>query len=503
MLKFYDTSKTKEYILKLETVLPDKDVYNGQLFQNIFKQNSSLDFTRKSLKRINVKETLFESASFIAVAGTGSKFTESAFNNCDFTGANFQSCYFNKCRFNNKTIIAGANFSNSVFIECYFEDVIIRQSTLFDCHFENCTFIACEIYSDTTENSLFYNCRIEKIDLAHINLEYMQIQNTKMIDVKLPPYQVAYILGAPVYIKNTNDKISIYTDNGDISKEQYSELYEALAFYYHAQREYFPLSNILIALEQHDAAMEYIKLGIQEACDYFDFRMIKHFCRLACSNKYYTPSNLKEIYNLITNLSYNNTWDLNTLHSYMFNIGSIRELLLNNSNGSKHRIEFLIKTNIDKDDLESINELYNQINILIRESCSEHHVDFIELRHNSPYELFITCIDSLPYILGFISSLYGVLAVGNKFLDIYKNIEETKRVWQENHLYKYEVEEKKLDIQLKRLELEEKLRVQKSSSIFTITEIEHNIKCNSIDIAKTITPDILHYKYKRGEYPEL
>ena len=25
-----------------------------------------------------------------------------------------------------------------------------------------------------------------------------------------------------------------------------------------------------------------LKLGIEKSCDYFDFRMLKHFCRLAC-----------------------------------------------------------------------------------------------------------------------------------------------------------------------------------------------------------------------------
>lgn len=503
MLNFHNNLKVQESIAKIKSALPDKDVYNGQLFQNIFQQEISFDFARKSLKRVNVKNVSFQQTSFEAAAGTGSKFTETFFHNCNFTGANFQDCYFNKCTFDKNTIIKGANFNNSIFIDCHFDKISIWQSTLFNCHFENCSFISCEIYSDTTENSLLYNCYIENIDLAHINLEYMQIENTTMENTKLPPYQVAYIIGAPLYIKNTVDNVSIYSDNGDVKRADYNMLYEDLAFYYYSLQEYFPLSNILIALEQHEQALEYIKLGIQEACDYFDFRMIKHYCRLACSNNYYSSLQLKEIYNQITNLSYNNTWDLNTLHSYMINIGSIRELLLNHTNENKQLIEFRIKTNIDKDNLKAINELYNQINILIKNNCSEQHIDCIELRHNSPYELFVTCIDSLPYILTFISSLYGLLMVGNKFLDIYKNIEETKRIWQQNHLYHYEVEEKKLDIQLKQLELEEKQKKQKSSLIYTVTEIEHNIKCNTVDAAKAIKPDILHYKYQKEEYPEV
>lgn len=498
-----DDKRIKEAVAKIENCLPDKDVYNGQLFQQFYKAVSSCDFTRKSLKRINIKNAEFKRASFVSAAGTGSKFKETVFHKCDFSDANFQSCYFNKCNFQAETLIKGANFSHSVFIDCSFTNITIKQSTLYDCHFENCSFASCRIYSDTLENTLFYGCTISHVDLAHINLEYIQFKNIVMDDVKLPPYQAAYIIGAPQYIKSTSDNVKIYTDKGDINAASYSELYEDLALYYYSHGEYFPLANILMALNRNEDAFEYIKTGIEESCDYFDFRMIKHFCRLLCSNDNYTPGQLKNIYNLITNLSFNSNWDLNTLHSYMIHIGAIRELLLNNSaSDSKQRVELLIKTDIEKDDLVSINELYNKINLLIRDNCSEQHVDCIELRHNSPYELYITFIDTVPYILGFLSSVYGVLAVGNKFLNIYKNILETRKTWQENDLFKYQKEKAKLEIQLTQLELEEKRKKRNPSSIYTVTEIEHNIKCNTLDIAKTIAPEILHYKYKR-EKPEL
>lgn len=494
MIDFHNKSKMENSLKKIKEQLPDKDVYNGQMFQDVLGQNLPFDFTRKSLKRINVKNITFDNTLFKAAAGTGSKFTETNFNSCDFSGSNFQDCYFNNCHFSNSTLIEGANFSNSTFIECCFENIIIRQSTLYDCHFENCSFISCLIYSDTTENSLFYNCCIKDIDMAHLNLEYIKLQNIQMENVKLPPYQIPYIIGGPTYIRNTTDEVFVYTDNNDISNNEYAKLYEDLAFYYHSQQEYFPLSNILIALEQYDEAIEYIKMGIQECCDYFDFRMIKHFCRLACSCDHYSPVELKEIYNLITNLSYNNTWDLNTLHSYMLNIGNIRELLLNNSADNQERVDFVIKTNIEKDDLDSINALYNEINILIKNYCSDQHIDCIELRHNSPYELFITCIDSFPYLISIISSIYSVLATCNKFIDVYKNFEDAKKIHNENQLHKYIEEEKKLDIELKKLELEKGLK--NKSPILTITEIEHNITCNTLDVAKAIDPDILHYRYK-------
>lgn len=322
-----------------------------------------------------------------------------------------------------------------------------------------------------------------------------------MDSVILPPYQIAYIIGAPEYLLKSSDNVSIYTDNGNINLKEYTSLYSDLATYYYSVQEFFPLSNLLIAMENEDDALEFIKLGIKEACDYFDFRMIKHYCKLVCSTEKYTHIQLKGIYDMIMDLSYQNEWDMNTLHSYMNNIGVIRELLLNNFSGSKERIEVLIKTNIEKEDTASVNELYNYVNEVIKNFCSSSHVDSIELRHNSPYEFYITCIDSIPYIITFISALYGTLTIGNKFLDLYKNFLETKKIYQENDFYKYQKEEKELDIELRRLELLEKKtnRMKNNIKLYTVSEIEHNIRCGNRNVVRDFAPEILHYKYENFE----
>lgn len=313
-----------------------------------------------------------------------------------------------------------------------------------------------------------------------------------MVNVTLPPYQVPFIIGASACLKKSDGSNFVYTDNGKIGSNEYLKLYDDLAAYFYAHNNYFPLANILIFKGAHNDAFEFIQRGILEAFDYFDFRMIKHYCRLACSNKSFSQEQMKRLYDLTTNLSFQSTWDVRTLHSYLLNIGEIRELLLNNSE-NRQRVEFVVKTSIDKDDLQSVNVLYNEINAIIRSCCSDTHIDAIELRHNSPYELYITCIDYLPYVLLFISGMYSILAAGNKFVDIYKNVQEAILAHRQNELSKFELEDRKLDIQLKRLELERKTREHASTSsgipTCSIIELEHMMKYNSIADAQNITPE--------------
>lgn len=497
MEKLFNNEQIQNAINKLDKILPVSDVFDGQLFQKFYKAKISQDFTQKDLKRVNIKKCQFINSNFKAAAGTGSKFTKVKFKDCNFSGANFQYCYFDECSFEKNTLIKGANFSHSIFVGCNFNLITIMRSTLFDCYFENCTFESSVIKSNTLENSTMHNCTIINIDLAHINLEYMRFDKMHMENVKLPPYQIPYIIGAPTYIKNTNDKVTIFTDNNDLELAEYCNLFDELAMYFYSQNEYFPLANIYISLNKNEKAFECIQMGIKNACDYLDFRLVKHFCKLACSNPKFTHSQLKELYDVITNLSYESNWDVNALHSYLLNVGEVKEILLNNSL-HKHRVEFVIKTDIDKEDLITVNKLYNEINNIIRENCSESHIDTIELRHNSPYELSVMCIDMLPNIIFLITAMYSFLAAGNKFVDIIKNFEETRRIHQQNEFYKYEREEKILDIELKKKQLEQmNQQPPKESNIYMINEIEHNIRCNSLDSAKEIAPEYLHYKYSR------
>lgn len=498
MKKLYTSEQITNSLEKLNKELPDTDVCNGTLFQTFSNTIIRQDFTKKSLKRINVKHVTFNNANFYCVAATGSKFTKSNFLNCNLSSANFQYCYFYKVHFYEDTLMKGSNFSHSTFIDCYFTKINIEQSTLFDCHFENCLFESSIIKSNTLESTAMHNCQIKNIDLAHINLEYMLFDNMRLENVTLPPYQIAYIIGAPSYIKNTSDEIYFYTDNGLIDNKKYIAFFNDLLVYYYSHKEYFPLANLYIASNRHNLAYECILSGIKDAEDFFDFRMIKHFCKLACANRNFSNTQLKSIYDFITDLSCDQQWDINSLHSYLINIGEIREILLNNYE-HKQCAEFTIKTNIDKENLSAVNEFYKQLNVILREYCSSMHIDAIEIRHNSPYEFYVTCIDMLPNLLLLISGMYSILAGAKKFVDFAKSVEEVRQLHQENELYQLKKQEKRLEIERNKLEIEKlkKERItQTSSGIFIVREIEHNLKCNTLNIAKTIAPEYLHYKFK-------
>lgn len=490
----YSIEEINIALRNLEENLSDQDVQNGSLFQIVSGADICNDYSRKSLKRINANNCRFNGAIFRAVAAVGARFSNVQFAQCDFSASNFQYCYFDNVHFNDGSFASGANFSHSIFIECHINQVNIKECTFFDCQFQNCTFFKSSINSITLENSTFCYCIINSIDLAHLNLEFTQIAGLTMDQVILPPYQLAYVIGAPSYLLSTDENILIYTDKDNLTVRKYNDLWDDLIKYYYSQNEFFPVANILIGKSKFNEALEIIQRGIREAFDYFDFRMVKHYCKLAISCNAFSHSDLKFLYELITNLSYTKSLGTKELHSYLINIGEIRELLLNSSE-EKQRVEFIIKTDIEKDDLAGINELYNKVNCVINDCCSKEHIDSIELRHNSPYQLLITCIDTMPSILTLIPAIYGLLVVGGKALDVYHKFAEAQKLYQERALLK-------CDERLKELEIKEKEQGLKSAKtndtgIITVSGIEHNLIYSTLHFANNIAPEYLHYKHDK------
>ena len=491
----FSDEQINQVINRLNAELPDKGAMNDMSLNSFGNTTIEYDFSRKSIKRANVVNSIFEKSLFCNAAATGSQFVTASFSNCNFTSSNFQYCIFNGVSFQDSSLLKSANFSHSFFVNCTFNNVSIIGTTLYDCCFEECSFINSTIQESTFESSTFNSCVFQKLDLSSMNLEYIKLNNSKFDEIILPPYQIPYIIGIQQFLYDNNKKNYIYTDDRLIPVHEYRKLCSDLVVYFFAQNDFFPVANLKISTGDFVEAFDYLQRGIKDALDCHDFRMIKHYCRLACASSAYSNSQLRNLYDIITSFVYNCNMDAQTLHSYVLNLGEIKELLLNNADAA-YRMEFVIKTTIEKDDLEKINLLYNQVNSILKENCSDSHIDYIELRHNSPYEMYITCVDALPQIMMVISALYGAFAVSSKVLDLVNKFGEAKKLYWQNRLYRIDEEAKKLDIEIKRKNLQNS-ELKKSGNISicsSVIELEHMIKCSSLENAKKIDTDILRYK---------
>lgn len=132
MEEYFSRFQIEETIESLKKILPDKGYSNGSFFKVFRHSVITNDFTRKSIKRINVSDVKFLDCKFNGAAATGSRFLNSSFLECDLSGSNFQYCQFEKVLFGSQSLLKGANFSHSTFIDCQFINTNHKRHLLFE-----------------------------------------------------------------------------------------------------------------------------------------------------------------------------------------------------------------------------------------------------------------------------------------------------------------------------------------------------------------------------------
>ena len=469
-----------------------------------------LDFTRKDMNRIKVYNADFDKCVFIGVACDASVFQNVSFVSCDFTGATFQDSNFTNCMFID-CHIESANFSRSTFINSKIINSTVVMSTMHQGYLEKCCIIGGNYHTATFNGTKIIDSEIQDIDLSHLNLEFIMILGVTLKgSVILPPYQVAYIINGMEFAVKYPNKYVIGTDNGEITGDDFISLLHDLQEFYEIRGEHFPVANILLCQRDVQKAIDVIKDGIQSSMNIKDFRMVKNYCWMLKETSLISIDEKHIIYREINS-------HINTIHltqseyySYTTYISEIRELLMN-SIPSQPRLEIVISTDFSQKDIEKVYELFDFITEVMSKTKSNSHVDFIEIRHNSPYEIILSCVDNVPELMYAVATIYFIISkVIPKLLDVSKQSLEIAKQAQELHYdklfkkheiasWEIEAEGKKLEnekIRLENLKLSKELRLSEPT-IIGINGIRHTISASSISDIENIPTTALMGDYKK------
>jgi uncharacterized protein YjbI with pentapeptide repeats len=454
---------------------------NNRIFDTAIKATYSGNYSGKSLKRTFLKECKIQNANFTGAAVTGSKFIQTLFEDCKISGAGFQCCDFIESKLQDFSFeIATSNFSNSIFIDTEFKNVNFCMNTISQSLFENCTFTDCKIGTTTLEGSVFSDCTFTNVDLSNLNIDYVTMYNPTMDNVTLPFFQIPYIINGFSYINTTDDNILIGSEKSlskKINIKEYLQNTEKMIIHFCGLKEFFPLANIYLAKNDPKTALACIIEGIEYASKRNDFRMIKHFCRLVTSTIQFNTKDMKCVYNLLENRFNPEMLTAYELHNYLLNIGDIRTILLNGNYGLQ-TLEIVIQTNIDSNEVNRFSTFLEQLNKLLDEHNQNGRSQFVELRHNSKYNIRISCANTFKQLMPVLVSIYAVFGAFDKaikFYDTLLDIEIKQNVIQ-NH--KDSSQKEILEEQIKNLEFD----------IHKIAEIAEKNKTLSTDVL-----ELTHY----------
>lgn len=369
----------------------------------------SENFNGCSLKRTHLKDSKVKKSSFFQCAFTGSRFESTIFRKCKIKYVNFQFSTFIDCNFTHfkKENLQGNNYDHCYFYKVNFKKVNFKGCSISCSYFVECNFEDCVFFATTFECTLFEKCKFSNVNMTELNIEYSQFALCALEQVVFPYTQLPYIIGFSDFQNKEN--IQIATDDKILSFAEYQTGFLELIDYYDHIKEKFPIANIYLFSGKCDEAFNILKEELSESLLKSDYRLVKHICRLATFNDKIPPVKIKELFDIVKEHLDKVEGEIQTLEC-LNNIDEIRRLTLE-AKYNKKALKIIVETNIPSDDLNAIQSIIKTIEETISKTLldSDCYSKSIEIRHNSPYELFVQLCHNLPEIENVITAIIGEL----------------------------------------------------------------------------------------------
>ncbi|MCI8571283.1 MAG: pentapeptide repeat-containing protein [Lachnospiraceae bacterium] len=303
------------------------------------------DYTANNINHQVCEYATIQNCIFDFASVTGSIYRNCTFEDNSMMETDFEFCEFTSCSFFAKKPI-NSSFNNSNFINSRFYNIDFDSCTLTSAYFENCYFKGGSIHCSTLENTVFKNCHFEKINLSILNMDYVELDDPHMTEVVLSMSQIPFMFGCLEYLLKTTDSIKISgAKNKYISITEYkNKVIPLLMQHFTDTEQYFPLSNLQLALMNYDLAKESLKKGISISVETRDFRMLKYYCHLIAKIGYFKQDTLHMFYRNICKMSPQGENSYNDQRNFTRHIAEIKSVLFS-QNSSPH-LNATFKTDI-------------------------------------------------------------------------------------------------------------------------------------------------------------
>ena len=463
--KLVSQSDLDEATEQLQAHVKSKRNYIGN--QYLFSKGAHLEVDWQSQ---NHRREYFSDCSFIhsnldEAGFTGGIFSGTSFDKCNANFTNFNNCIFKDCTWqdNSASFQTGINFSQSVFLHCNLYGIWFHGGNLSDAKIVNTTFNRCRFRSTLFEGAVFENTFLDHVRFGKLNLEFVHFRNMHCDTVTLPFPSIPYIFGGIEYLLNTTDNVrvtSAKSSNNKISKEEYLCLLPVLTTYFAGTENFFPLSNILLAQGEKQRAKATVLAGISQSLILRNYGLLFHLCELISEYSILSGRECIDLYTDIWLSAKSQRISQNDYYLLDNTMQKIQQILLS---FNQNKICFILETNINSNDSPKLSILLSeleQFSSLVDSNAKNR----IELRHYSPYEIFVTIWTGIEELASYIGLFYcafmGIDKLYNKLLDDISKMQsvimadlERKKTQLEIDSIQLANEEQKIDIEIKKQEL--------------------------------------------------
>lgn len=305
---------------------------------------------------------------------------------CHIINSNFKSADFTESAM--QFIGYASSFDSSDFTNARLFQIRLRGCSLSESMFHHTLLSKCQFQQSEFVGSRFVHSTLREIDLTSSNLDYAEFVHTNWYDAVLPYWGTLHIVrGLPDILSGKNICFSTLDGRHSVNADQYIEETLLLRPFLYKQRDYLALANLYIFEGENGKAYDAIIHGLKDACSRGHLNMIRHLCRLASLNSFFTKSQLRDFYNQIESLLYGAKLSVMQYKNYWQELDIAKRLLID-SPYDQDEIEITIETTIPSSDYSRLSVLLKSIDKIFETSAPD-AVSHTEIRHNSPITITI------------------------------------------------------------------------------------------------------------------
>lgn len=205
------------------------------------------------------------------------------------------------------------------------------------------------------------------------------------------------------------------------------------------------LANTQIYKGNNELAFMYIQEGVMHSLNVRDFRMVGYYSRLASLNYTFKSESLRQLYEMLQLDAITERMTPHEYQTYMFEMDRIKRLLIDRPFGQA-QMRLSVETDIGFDEVEDskiVSSLFSTV-----QKAAPQSVHHLEVRLNSPYWFDLLISGSPNDLCTYCGYFFGgFMALTTMAASYYKLVNLV-----------YDKQLKKIDIETKRFDLEQKKR---------------------------------------------
>lgn len=395
-----------------------------------------------------LKEQKFSQCNFFQVPlsgidASGLVLRDCKIERCKITNSNLKHSDFTESELNITGMASSfdfSDFSNVLFHNSYLEGCSLQESFFYNTKFLNSKFVHSELVAAIFLQALFKN-----LDMSQSNLDYTEFERVSIDNVVFPYWGSLHITKGLQEIMSGH-KVWFATPDGThrVQKDQYIEEISSLTPFFYHKKDFLALTNLYILGGENTKAYDAIMAGVKDACMCGHLRILRHLCRMASLNSFFSRTQMRKLYQMVEDALLNATLTPMQYKNYFQELDFARRCLID-CPFDLDTIKITIQTAIPCSGYQQLSTALKMIDTLVSTTAPA-AVSHAEVRHNSPVEIVVQVSGMLGQLILVFAILDFLFDKSSAYVERVQNIILNAKKLKKDNINQLEIEQLEKEI---------------------------------------------------------